>query len=286
MDLAFNSNSLFEVVNGSSISSNEVHKIKESIQKNILDGNTMVDTTEYFYGNHLMLEKTTKTNSLNETFISETFYPQDVDANEPYIDELISQNRFTMPIIQKQFKEVGDQNENISKSKTIYGSFENGHILPSKIQIAKGNKTLEDKFIYHKYDSKGNPMEVSKKDGTKVYYVWGYKKTQPIIKIEGFTTLTTSQESAITNAINASNDDINEESENNLRNKLESVRSSFSNSNVLVTTLTYNPLVGITSVTDPRGRTIFYKYDEFNRLEFVKDHEENILSKNQYNYKN
>ena len=129
-------------------------------------------------------------------------------------------------------------------------------------------------------------MEVSKKDGTKVYYVWGYKKTQPIIKIEGFTTLTTSQESAITNAINASNDDRSEESENNLRNKLESVRSSFSNSNVLVTTLTYNPLVGITSVTDPRGKTVYYKYDEFNRLEFVKDHEENILINNQYNYKN
>jgi hypothetical protein len=282
----FNPNSLFETVDFQSISSTRVHKIKESIQKNILDGNTMVDTTEYFYGNHLMLEKTTKTNSLNETFISETFYPQDVDANEPYIDELISQNRFTMPIIQKQSKEVGNQNENISKSKTIYGSFENGHILPSKIQIAKGNETLEDKFIYHKYDSKGNPKEVSKKDGTKVYYVWGYKKTQPIIKIEGFTTLTTSQESAITNAINASNDDRNEESENNLRSKLELVRSSFSNSNVLVTTLTYNPLVGITSVTGPRGKTVYYKYDEFNRLEFVKDHEENILSKNQYNYKN
>ena len=64
------------------------------------------------------------------------------------------------------------------------------------------------------------------------------------------------------------------------------MRSSFSNSNVLVTTLTYNPLVGITSVTGPRGKTVYYKYDEFNRLEFVKDHEENILSKNQYNYKN
>jgi YD repeat-containing protein len=45
-------------------------------------------------------------------------------------------------------------------------------------------------------------------------------------------------------------------------------------------------LVGITSVTDPRGKTVYYKYDEFNRLEFVKDNEENILSKNQYNYKN
>ena len=49
---------------------------------------------------------------------------------------------------------------------------------------------------------------------------------------------------------------------------------------------TYNPLVGITSITDPRGETLYYTYDAFNRLEHVKDAEGNILNKNEYNYKN
>jgi len=54
----------------------------------------------------------------------------------------------------------------------------------------------------------------------------------------------------------------------------------------MVTTYTYDPLIGVTSVTDPRGYTMYYEYDEFQRLEFVKDEDGNIYSENQYNYKN
>lgn len=284
---SFNINQLFEPVLSNSLTSNEVHKLKKSIQKNIFDGNEVVDTTEYFYSNsHMLLEKTIQTNSQNEKIISEIYYPQDIDSNEPFIDELIAQNRFTTPIIQENLKEIGNQRKRISKSKTIYGSFENDQILPFKIQTAKGDETLEDQFIYHKYDSKGNPIVMSKKDGTKVCYIWGYHQTQPIIKIEGFSSLSHSQQIAITNAVNASNYDIDQTSEDHLRSKLELVRTTFSNSIALLTTLTYNPQIGITSITDPRGKTMYYHYDAFNRLQFVKDHEGNIVSKNEYNFKN
>ena len=53
-----------------------------------------------------------------------------------------------------------------------------------------------------------------------------------------------------------------------------------------ITSYTYKKLVGINSLTDTRGQTVYYHYDTFNRLEFVKDADGNILSKNQYNYKN
>ncbi len=51
-----------------------------------------------------------------------------------------------------------------------------------------------------------------------------------------------------------------------------------------ITTYTYDPVVGITSSTDTNGITTSYHYDAFNRLEYVKDHEGNILSKNEYHY--
>jgi len=55
--------------------------------------------------------------------------------------------------------------------------------------------------------------------------------------------------------------------------------------NAQVSTYTYDPLIGVTSITDPRGETIYYEYDNFNRLEHVKDAQGNILSKNKYNFK-
>ena len=53
----------------------------------------------------------------------------------------------------------------------------------------------------------------------------------------------------------------------------------------MVTTYTYDPLIGITSATDPRGYTTYYDYDGFGRLNQVKDADGHILSANEYNYK-
>lgn len=52
-----------------------------------------------------------------------------------------------------------------------------------------------------------------------------------------------------------------------------------------MTTYTYAPMVGITSETDPAGRTIFYEYDLFKRLMTIKDKDGYILKHFEYNYK-
>lgn len=86
----------------------------------------------------------------------------------------------------------------------------------------------------------------------------------------------------VANLQTLSNKDVDGLSEQALRVALEDVRidASFKDK-WQVTTYTYDPLIGVTSITDPRGETIYYEYDEFNRLEFVKDADGNILSKNQ-----
>lgn len=51
-----------------------------------------------------------------------------------------------------------------------------------------------------------------------------------------------------------------------------------------MTTYTYEPLVGISSQTDENNSTAYSSYDEYNRLQFVRDGKKNIVQANGYNF--
>lgn len=53
-----------------------------------------------------------------------------------------------------------------------------------------------------------------------------------------------------------------------------------------MTTYTHTPWIGITSVSDQNDQTIHYEYDEFGRLEEIKDADNNTVQENKYNYAN
>jgi len=55
-------------------------------------------------------------------------------------------------------------------------------------------------------------------------------------------------------------------------------------SDALMTTYTYEPLVGVTSQTDASGRTLYYEYDAFQRLLHIKDEQGRILTQQEYHY--
>ncbi|WP_431167825.1 hypothetical protein, partial [Tenacibaculum halocynthiae] len=88
-------------------------------------------------------------------------------------------------------------NTKLSTQNTVYTNFGSNY-LPQKVQTFKGSLSPEDRVVFHEYDTKGNPVEVSKKDGTKIYYVWGYNQTQPIAKIEAYEgVISSAQQTAI-----------------------------------------------------------------------------------------
>ena len=53
-----------------------------------------------------------------------------------------------------------------------------------------------------------------------------------------------------------------------------------------MTTYTYEPLVGMTSATDPSGKTVFYEYDGFQRLKLIRDQDGKIVKQFDYKYQN
>ncbi|NVK52504.1 MAG: hypothetical protein HWD85_06180 [Flavobacteriaceae bacterium] len=150
---------------------------------------------------------------------------------------------------------------------------------------------IKDKIIYDQYDSKGNIKEFHIPNGNYTTIIWGYKKTHPIAKIENITY--SNIQSYVSNLESLSDNDNDRTygsvgAEGNLRTALEAMRVNLLTSapNAKVTYYTYDPLIGITSITDNRGKTIYYNYDSFGRLEYVRDHNNKVLKKNEYNYKN
>ena len=204
-------------------------------------------------------------------------------------NDLLAKNALYIPLQTDTFK----NNVKLSSQHTAYNHLIwPGLNIPEKIQTSKGSGNLEDRITYHKYDTKGNPIEVSKAKGPHMYYIWGYNKEYPIAKIDNFTSAqAASIASLITAAETASNADNDRTQgvsgkEGILRQALNAIRNHTTLSNAMITTYTYDPLIGVTSVTDPKGYTMYYEYDAFNRLKHVKDGNGKLLSENQYNYKN
>lgn len=246
------------------------------------NGNKVISTYSTFDANYPFVKELKVVNN-GEEVKTNLFYPYDSQVNSlPYTTNLVNANRLYEPLKQ----ETRVDNNLVGTKQWNYNNFGNGIILPQQFLSAKGAESLEEKVTYHSYDDKGNPVEVSQADGSKMYYVWGYNKTLPIAKIEGYSSISSSQQSMINDAINASNSDDSIGDENILRTKLETLRNGFASQGALVVSYTYDPLKGATSMTDARGQTVFYFYDSFNRLEYVKDAYNNIINAYQYNYKN
>lgn len=271
--------------------------LKKSTSKDYYDGGLVYETvTENFYdyNRHYQLKSSKVTDSKGDVLETKNYYPTDladltdiVAPQTTHINALKTANRWE--VIQTE----SYKNTNLtSKLRNTYLN-NSGVILPKSVQTAKGTAALEERIVYHSYYSNGNVQEVSKTDGTHIVYIWGYDQTVPIAKIENatFSDIPTSIYSGILNASNADDDRTQGTTGNEgaLRTELDKLRNASLCPNLVnaqITTFTYDPLIGVTSVTDPRGRMAYYLYDNFNRLLYVKDHDGNILSANEYHYKN
>ena len=149
--------------------------------------------------------------------------------------------------------------------------------------------------LYKKYDTQGNLLQynlqpnASGDSGNPVTIIWGYGNTQPIAKVEGigYDALMAFPgiPAIIADLQSKSAADVDVAAEQILISALDSFRKNSSLATYPITTYTYNPLVGVTSITPPSGIREIYLYDTANRLQAVKDVNGNVLKEYQYHYK-
>ncbi|MEM6718513.1 MAG: DUF6443 domain-containing protein, partial [Bacteroidota bacterium] len=251
---------------------------------------TVTTTKSIFNHKNRIKEKTTEFAEGGYTTIykEEIRYPYDYEfaeytsAEQTVLDKMATINQIEAPVQNKQYK----NGVLIYDTQRIFKEFYPNVIKVSEIKSAKANTIKQSRVKFHGYTNLGQPIEVSQTDGTRISYVWGYDSMYPIAKLENasYENLTSSQATAFANAYLASNADINTGSEDALELALENIRTSFPEA--MVTTLTYDPMIGVTRTTDPRGYTSYFEYDEMHRLKRVKDADNHILSANEYLYTN
>lgn len=261
--------------------------------------------TNYTYDAHKQVSQISTTKSNGDNFTTNFTYPYSYSSN--VYSNMVSRN-IIAPVIEKTEK---INNNQVKLLKTNYSFWKpdtssnnlnmmvsndvTNHIYPLSVEVQSDVSPIETRLNYNSYDNKGNITSVSKAKDAEAIYIWGYNSRYPIAKIENATYSQVS--SQVANLQLKSNQDNDRQvdiidpngsisyqgNEGALRSALTDLRNSLSDA--MVTTYTYDPLIGITSITDPKGYTIYYEYDAFNRLKQVKDAEGKIISNHQYNYK-
>jgi len=229
----------------------------------------IISTTDYEYNSYAgqPTKVTTTTSESNIKKVSTTSYV-DTAGSFPLLSleqltaytALENEHRIASPIQTESFEIVDDVSTLLGKQRTLYKTYPNGFTQANIMQAAKSTDDLENRVIYNKYDVRGNPVELYKKNGTPVVYIWSALSNKPAAKI-----------------VNATYDQV--------QAALSDLRTNLPNAQV--TEYTYTGLLSLlSSVTDARGYKTTYHYDDLDRLKYVKDDDGNILSKNEYNYKN
>jgi hypothetical protein len=189
---------------------------------------------------------------------------------------MISRNMIGIPLETIESQTISGVSKIVERWETVYPttlpSSQTGNLvvpLNRKSYDIINNSSSVD-ISYDKYDESGNILQYSKKDGLPVAVVWGYNKTYPIATIEGITYDQLTAAVSLSGIISASDEDAADPSkEGALLDALSNFRNTPSLSDKQITTYTYDPVIGLTSMTPPSGIRKTFVYDGSNRLKEI-----------------
>jgi len=259
---------------------------------------SIAETSSYQYDNtYKHLNPTSLTVDFHDNSSQVTTYSY---AHEKGNQLMIDRNMIGIPLETVTIQTKEGVTKTLGKNEVIYPTSlptaQSGSlVLPLSVKSADQlTGIMSTDVSYDKYDEKGNIVQYTTKDGVAVTIVWGYNKTQPIAKVEGMTYDQLLSLASPTAIITASDQDAADPTkEGLLLTALNTFRKNTQLADRKVTTYTYDPLIGVTSITPPSGIRQTFTYDPANRLKETKvrskdttgAYSDKKASEYRYNYK-
>ena len=243
--------------------------VSQQINYDYGDDETYSGQTSVFRNGQLRSMTTTDSEGRERT--TQYFYAFSNEAYSSYGSDLLREaNLLSYPVIQT----VAVNGTVTQKSETYYAALSNeaSSIVPTKtVAYPRGNDNSIT--VNYRYDDYGNLLESARVGGITTATLWGYQHSRPVAQAVGTTY------SALASQVSPS--EIQNLTEDELQDQLSDLRSL---SDAQVSTYTYDRLYGMTSETDPNGRSSTYEYDDLGRMYLAKNQEGNITGKFEYGY--
>ncbi len=269
----------YQVVDGNTFGVNKEFRLSQSKTTQYFGSENIENTVDYEYGPHNQLVRVEAINSKGEVQVTKAFYPQDL-LGEPLMNKMVDSNRTRIRVKSEVYRgtELNPEDKKIASQRNTFSDTlnTNGIVLPYEVKTRKGEEIEgpeETRQRYELYDNYGNLLQYRAESGIQVSFIYGYNHQYVVAKIENASYANI--ESVLGSSFDLGQSGLSETQETNLRNGL---------SQAMVTTVAYKPLVGVSHVTDPRGYTTKYIYDNNNRLKEVRDDQNNLVTDYQYDF--
>lgn len=267
--------------------------LKEKESTDFIDGDSLITKTDLTYNNYNLITSKSIKFPDGKYNLEKIKY-----STEKSNIKLISKNILGIALEKEIIGNViNGSSKRTSLIETKYD--DPNHLNPTSvisydINISNGQNIPMTEVTYDLYDNKGNLLQYTTKSGIPTTVIWGYNQTQIIAKIEGGSYSQIMQAFGLdpNNAasylqleiVSKSDLDIDTSTEDILLSKLDIFKKKTEFKDFNVTTYTYDPLIGVKTITSYSGFREYYKYNAQNKLEKIVDSENNILKEFKYNY--
>lgn len=265
--------------------------VQEDLEQRGDDGRILHQQTKYYYeANPYTVGRRETTYADGRTVTEQTLYAESYPAAS--MSNMLSRNLLSLPLERIVYTE-NEVTQGETFSYDIYGRPDSLSILAaqnlslSSFRLSNKNSAgsytgagtgsyLPDDHYIGKaslhYDADGNICEVQSVGQAPICYLWGYKGLYLVAEIrnatydEVKTALGTEGVERIRTSTVLTDNDLA------LLNGLRTAYPAWH-----VTTATYIPLIGMSSMTDPSGRSTSYEYDTYGRLISIKDGQNEVI---------